>query len=725
MVVTAKQIRDRLNLETKKLKSRWLTDSQIQAQLRTRLGKSWDAGSVKKILKWWDKQQNFIQTVWNKTKATDSPVSKWKTEVTWIPGVTWSAKIKSERGIIDVWPTNTNVITETETVTETPEVTPTETLEQKTLRERLTGKVAWRIAWRKTEEQKLIAAREEAWRQELVDLQKGFREEAWAVQEDIRNISEWLKAEGWAITNIAASRIREARSAPLREQLTSLVRWQELTSANLKELDTSIDAILEAREIDRQNEVANLTNQIEWSNLSSAEKNKLLTQLGQQTARMKQESEIEAFKQKEEIKANIEQKEQDSLNQTGLSLWQNITLGKITNNFWVKDDSLVGRSIAWMLKEWKTEQEINKILWLATDAEGNFVDDTQFARREKLRKEFEAKSWVKTYREAVLQHQWTISTLWQASWPWDVAAVFQFMKTLDPTSVVRESEFEAAANAAWVTEKIDVWNLFAKFKNWAILWEKDSETRKAFVETVNELFKVKKQNFDWLARQMIQQAIRDWVDPKSVVLDLDEVPGASDLTRDDFNLLEDDDLLEIDSLYWFNTSDWTSFNITGLDKGEITSWTNITTKEEFIKSKEWFREKAYLDSAWVPTIWYGFTSFNWKPVKLWQTITKWQAEREFDDQIARHSNYKNLVTVPLSEKQKIALASFEFNLWPNIWKSTWKDIIKAINKWDIETAKKIILKHNKARNPNTKKLEVIKWLTNRRVEEADLLEMIS
>ena len=54
-----------------------------------------------------------------------------------------------------------------------------------------------------------------------------------------------------------------------------------------------------------------------------------------------------------------------------------------------------------MIKEWKSEQEINKILGLATDKEWNFVDDTQFARREKLRKEFEGKAWVKAFRESV------------------------------------------------------------------------------------------------------------------------------------------------------------------------------------------------------------------------------------------------------------------------------------------------------------------------------------
>lgn len=693
MAVSKENIKKRLLEEQKTLSSNWLTSKQAGEQIRNRLKKSWNLDKINTKLSWTpDKtitEDKWFTTPWGVilwTKKPDTPVDTTDKTVT----ATW--------------------ITEEPVITETPE--------EKTLRE----KVAEKIAWKKTEEEKLTAAREEAGRWELVDLQKGFREEAAAVQTDLENIRKGLEAEWGAITSIAASRIREGRSAPLRDQLTWLVKWQELTAASLKEMDSSIDAILKARAIDRENEVATLTNQIEGSDLSSEEKNKLLTQLGQQTSRMKQEEEIEAFRQKEEIKADIKLKEEQSIAQTGLTLEQNVTLWKIANNFDVKEDSLIAKSVASMLKEWKTEQEINKILWGATDAEWNFVDDTQFARREKLRKEFEAKAWVKAYRESVLQHQGTISTLGQASWPGDVAAVFQFMKTLDPTSVVRESEFKAAANAAWITEKVDIGNLFEKFKNWAILWEQDSETRKAFVETVNELFKIKKSNYDWLARQMINQAIRDWVDPKSVVLDLDEVPGASDLTRDDFNLLNDDDLLEVDWLYWFSTSDWKSFNIDlGFNKLDQTSW----TKEDFIKAKEWFRQEAYLDSAWVPTIWYWLTSVWWEPVKLWQTITKEEAEREFKNQIAIHSNYKDLITVPLSPSQEKALASFEFNLWPNIWESTWKDIINAINKWDIATAKSILLKHNKARNPNTRELEEVRWLTNRRIEEWKLLEMIS
>jgi len=56
-----------------------------------------------------------------------------------------------------------------------------------------------------------------------------------------------------------------------------------------------------------------------------------------------------------------------------------------------------------MLKEGRSEQEINRILDLSTDEEGNFVNDTQFSRRKELRKEFEASEGVKGFRKSSIE----------------------------------------------------------------------------------------------------------------------------------------------------------------------------------------------------------------------------------------------------------------------------------------------------------------------------------
>lgn len=140
----------------------------------------------------------------------------------------------------------------------------------------------------------------------------------------------------------------------------------------------------------------------------------------------------------------------------------------------------------------------------------------------------------------------------------------------------------------------------------------------------------------------------------------------------------------------------------------------------FIKKWEWFRDKAYQDSAWIWTIGYGFTrNPDWTPVKKWDTMSQSEADKRLVQEINNRQNYKNFLTTTLTPQQEAALSSFEFNLWSNIWNSTGKWIIDALNKWEIEKAKNILLAHNKAKV--NWQLTEIKWLTNRRSEEAKLL----
>lgn len=61
---------------------------------------------------------------------------------------------------------------------------------------------------------------------------------------------------------------------------------------------------------------------------------------------------------------------------------------------------------------------------------------------------------VKAFEEGLQQYKDIVVSLNDESWPWDTAGIFQFMKSLDPTSVVRESEFDAAAKSAGVFEYI-------------------------------------------------------------------------------------------------------------------------------------------------------------------------------------------------------------------------------------------------------------------------------
>lgn len=91
------------------------------------------------------------------------------------------------------------------------------------------------------------------------------------------------------------------------------------------------------------------------------------------------------------------------------------------------------------------------------------------------------------------------------------------------------------------------------------------------------------------------------------------------------------------------------------------------------------------------------------------------ADTEFDKQIQRYQNFQNLVTVPLSESQKAALTSFEYNLGGGIWKKDAMPIITAINNGDLNKAGQLMQQYNKAG------WKFVQGLANRRAEEAKLL----
>lgn len=497
---------------------------------------------------------------------------------------TWFSPLKEDKEL-DVTEEDKITVEPTEDIID-EDIIEEKPTKEKTLKER----VAERIAWRKTFEERLREAREEEGRPELLEQRRQFREEARAVQEDLENIRKWLEAEWGAITKIAASRIREARSAPLRDQLVSLVKWIEITSGNIKELDQSIEGIMQARELDRQQEVATLTSQIEGSDLTTEVKNALITQLGQQTARMKREDELEMFRQKEQIKADVEQKDQESLAKTWLTAEQNLQAATIIEDFDVKEDSIAWQSIRKLLKEWKTPAQVRQILWLSEDATGK-IDDEQFTRQEKLRKEFEWSATVKNYIEAVQQYGWVVTSLWSKTWPWDMAAIFAFMKTLDPSSVVRESEFNAAAASLGLWEQAKNFFSWEKLLKWAFLTEK---WRATFAKIAKQLFDNRKEAFDERATKFIRLAKEAWANPRSVVLDFDSIPWvASDIKDEELAPISwdstDEELINYIRKSWkWNTlntdssdEDIGSFLDTdneGLDKPDQTGTPKVSTK---------------------------------------------------------------------------------------------------------------------------------------------------
>lgn len=108
-------------------------------------------------------------------------------------------------------------------------------------------------------------------------------------------------------------------------------------------------------------------------------------------------------------------------------------------------------------------------------------DGEAFAKSEKLRNEFAKQS--KEFFQVTQSFQRVMDSASDPSAAGDLALIFNFMKTLDPGSVVRESEFATAQNAAGVPERIR-----AKYNNILEGERLSDKTRQDFVTRSIKIF---------------------------------------------------------------------------------------------------------------------------------------------------------------------------------------------------------------------------------------------
>lgn len=146
---------------------------------------------------------------------------------------------------------------------------------------------------------------------------------------------------------------------------------------------------------------------------------------------------------------------------------------------------------------------------------------------------------------------------------------------------------------------------------------------------------------------------------------------------------------------------------------------NISTQGlELIKSFEGLHLQAYLDPIGIPTIGYGTTIIDGKPVAMGMTIDEAKATACLKADCAKFEDFVNdLVNVPVSQKQFDALMSFTYNLGPgNLKKST---LLKKLNAGLYDEIQEQFLVWNKAGG------KVYKGLTRRRLAEAVLFGPLS
>lgn len=114
-----------------------------------------------------------------------------------------------------------------------------------------------------------------------------------------------------------------------------------------------------------------------------------------------------------------------------------------------------------------------------------------------LRRQFDSQPEVRQFNEVATSYE-TIRRLSRAT-PTaqnDIAMVYAYMRMLDPTSVVRETEFATAQNAAGVPERIrNQWNALLSGQRLS------PNQRREFANTAGTVYEGRRQNYDALVTQ--------------------------------------------------------------------------------------------------------------------------------------------------------------------------------------------------------------------------------
>lgn len=117
---------------------------------------------------------------------------------------------------------------------------------------------------------------------------------------------------------------------------------------------------------------------------------------------------------------------------------------------------------------------------------------------------------IKNFESSLIESKNLITSLWTKWWAWDLAAIFQFMKSLDPKSTVRESEFDMAWSTAWFTDQqiAKMWGL--------IKWDKLSEiAREDFEKLAMAYILVRAESYDRIYNDSLRLYQQQWLPESS------------------------------------------------------------------------------------------------------------------------------------------------------------------------------------------------------------------
>lgn len=196
------------------------------------------------------------------------------------------------------------------------------------------------------------------------------------------------------------------------------------------------------------------------------------------------------------------------------------------------------------LKQWQK--------WNLTDTQTKWID--------KADSSFQKNIDVQDFDKAKNQFRQLAVALNDTSWVWDMSAIFTFMKTLDPTSVVREAEFDAAANTIWTVNWDAILQKLEKNINWQFLTD---EQREQFKTVAKEFIKIKadayQKQYDRLSKkyEWLGVDIGEWwpVNTAKELLDIigwwDTTTNTSPTSWNDW-LNKSSDVFKLTTNIWWN-----------------------------------------------------------------------------------------------------------------------------------------------------------------------------
>jgi hypothetical protein len=143
--------------------------------------------------------------------------------------------------------------------------------------------------------------------------------------------------------------------------------------------------------------------------------------------------------------------------------------------------------------------------WWGTEQQRELTDK-EWTKFNQIYTKYQSNPVVQSFESAVTNGQNLLSTLNDPSWPSDTASIFMFMKSLDPQSVVRESEFAQAASSAWLGGKVS--NIFTKLQNWEQL---TATQREQFWKIAKQFLKNRAKSYERIYNDNIRILRQQWI----------------------------------------------------------------------------------------------------------------------------------------------------------------------------------------------------------------------